>query len=343
MISFAIPGDLDAPTGGYAYARRIMAEWARAGIAHRVIKLPGGFPIPTPPQMNAAHMALGLADAPLLIDGLAYGAFNRTVARAVGPRATVLVHHPLCDETGLSQDAADTAFERERVALAEARHIVVTSPLTARDLTARFGVEATRLTVAEPGLNIASPAPLAGNPPQLLAIGSVTPRKGYSYLVEALALCTDLPWQCRIIGAADRDTGEAAKIADLIARHALADRITLEGAVPPDAIPHAYASADLLVAPSLHEGYGMAVAEAMAHGLPVITTTAGALPETAPTATLIAPGSTPPLADALRALLSDAAARASQGAANHAHARTRPGWPDTARRVARAMGITETS
>jgi len=337
MIGFAIPGDLESATGGYVYARRVMAEWTAQGIAHRVVALPDAFPMPGEADLRETAALLADAPRPLLIDGLAYGAFPAALAEQLG--AGVLLHHPLCDETGLDAAAAARAGETERAALAHARHVVVTSPLTARDVAARFGVGEARITVAEPGLDRAAPAPLDGDPPHLLAVGSVTPRKGYGYLVAALAECTDLPWTCTIYGAMDRDPAEVARIRALIDGAALGDRIALHGPVPAESIAEAYRAADAFVAPSLHEGYGMAVTEAMAHGLPVIATRAGALPETAPVARLVAPGDARALGAALRALLENAALRRWMGSESHAFARTRPGWGDTARVVARAMGV----
>src|SRR5205823_14860283 len=62
-----------------------------------------------------------------------------------------------------------------------------------------------------------------------------------------------------------------------IARLEIGDRITLLGAVAPERLDALYAAADVFVLPSRFEGYGMAFAEAIAHGLPVVATTAGAL------------------------------------------------------------------
>ena len=339
MIGFAIPGDLAAPTGGYVYARRVMAEWARAGIAHRHVPLPAAFPAPDAAALRETAAILADAPRPLLIDGLAYGAFPEDLARQA--EATVLLHHPLCDETGLDAEQTERALRTERAALVHARHVVVTSPLTARDLVARFGVEAGRITVAEPGLDRADPAPLAGDPPHILAVGSVTPRKGYGYLVEALARCADLPWTCTIHGETDRDAAEAARIAGLIEAAGLSSRIALRPPVPGDALHAVYRGADVFVAPSLHEGYGMAVTEAMAHGLPVVASRAGALPETAPVARLVPPGDVDALRDALHEVLMDAGLRRSMGAESHAFARSRPGWDTTARIVAQAMGAAD--
>ncbi len=335
MIGFAIPGDLDAPTGGYVYARRVMAAWRERGVAHRVVPLPGSFPDPDAAALDETAALLRAAPRPLLIDGLAYGAFPEALARAAG--ASVLLHHPLCDETGLAEDAAARAFETERTALAHARHVIVTSPLTARDLTARFGVAAARITVAIPGLDRADPAPLTGEPPLLLAVGSVTPRKGYHHLVAALSACADLPWSCAIYGAMDRDGAEAARVRAAIDGAGLAERIALHGASSAAALDAAYRGADLFVAPSLHEGYGMAVTEAMARGLPLLVTRAGALPETAPVARLVPPGDEAALAGALRDLLGDAALRRRMGEESLSFARALPGWGETARRVAAAV------
>ncbi len=336
MIGFAIPGDLNAPTGGYVYARRIMDDWTRQGITHRIVPLPAAFPAPDANDLRETAALLANAAHPLLIDGLAYGAFPATLAE--GMNANVLLHHPLCDETGLDATKAAQAFETERAALVHARHIIVTSPLTARDLIARFGVEEARITVAEPGLDRARAAPLNGNQqPHLIAVGSVTPRKGYGFLVEALADCADLAWTCTIFGAMDRDDAEVGRITAMIDRAGLRTRINLHGPVSPSDLSNAYDGADAFIAPSLHEGYGMAVAEAMAHGLPIVASRAGALPETAPVARLVSPGDAGALAIALRDVLGDTALRRRMGGESFAFARARHGWDETARIVAEAL------
>ncbi len=334
LITFAIPGDLASPTGGYEYARRVLADWQAGGVAARALRLPDGYPYPSDAEIEATAAMLDAETGPLLIDGLAYGAFPEDLAARIGPRATVLVHHPLCDERGIAPDIASRLEQSERMALAHASRVVVSSPSTARDLAARFGVAGA--VVAIPGTGPAPPAPLEGVPPHLLAVGTVTPRKGYGVLVEALAACRDVPWRCSIVGATDRDTSEHARITAMIDAAGLSDRITLTGPVMD--MSRTYLSADLFVAPSLHEGYGMAVVEAMAHGLPVVTTRAGALAETAPCAELVPPGDADALAAALRPLLQSGEARRGLGVRCRDFARNLPGWDETARLLAGAVG-----
>lgn len=332
LISFAIPGDLTLPTGGYEYARRILKCWQDQSANAQVIALPDGFPFPSEAALKETAALLS-GDGPFLIDGLAYGTFPEELAAQVGPRAVVLLHHPLCDEQGLAPEVALRLEQTERTALSHAAGVVATSPNTARELAARFGVE--RALVAIPGTDAAPQAPLAGDPPIILAVGTVIPRKGYGVLIDALTTCRDLPWTCQIVGAADRDSAETARISAMINDAGLTDRITLCG--PHRDISALYLTADLFVSPSLHEGYGMAVVEAMAHGLPVVTTTAGALSETAPVARLVAPGDAGVFAAALRPLLGSRDERTALAQTCRTFAQALPGWDETARIVAKAI------
>lgn len=340
MIHFAIPGDLDAPTGGYAYARRILAEWSATGVSAQVLSLSGGFPFPSEAALSETRAALGAVEdarGGLLIDGLAYGAFPLELAQEFGPRSTVLLHHPLCDETGLSKAKAAQMFETERAALAHARHVVVTSPVTAEAVRGRFGVPAERISVAIPGIERAAAAALNGDPPRLIAVGSLTRRKGYRELLAALDALRDLPWSCDIFGSPEHDPAEASRIAGMRRELGLVSRITLHGAAPPEQVWAAYAGADLFVTASHHEGYGMAAAEAAAHGLPIVATRGGALVETVPCAAFVPVGDVAALAEVLRDVLNDRAKRKEMGAASHLLARSMPDWVETARIVAEAM------
>jgi glycosyltransferase involved in cell wall biosynthesis len=327
-IGFAIPGAIETRTGGYAYDRRLIADLRARGVAVRHLAWPETFPYPTPADLAAAVQSLGERPdgAIVIVDGLAYGALG-DLAAAEGRRLRLvaLIHHPLALETG----AAPDLLHSERAALRHARAVIATSAATAETLRRDYDVPAERLVVAPPGTDPAPWAPRAGEPPHLLSLGSITPRKGHDVLVAALATLRHLPWRCTIAGSLDRAPETARRLRAQIEAAALADRIALPGAVA-DA-EALYAGADLFVLASRHEGFGMAYAEALAHGLPVIGTTAGAIPSVVPEAAgaLVPPDDVPALAAALARLLTDSEARAAAAAAARRAAARLPRWEET--------------
>ena len=129
----------------------------------------------------------------------------------------------------------------------------------------------------------------------------MTPRKGHGLLIEALARNAARPWRLTIIGSLTRDPETVAGVRAAIARHGLGDRVTLAGEWEQERLGAAYEAADIFVLASYHEGYGMAFAEALAYGLPIVATTGGAIPETVPQGAglLVPPGDVASLADAL--------------------------------------------
>ncbi|MFI5017905.1 MAG: glycosyltransferase family 4 protein [Dongiales bacterium] len=343
-LCFVIPGDLATRTGGYGYDRRLIGELCRAG--WKVVHLPLGpsFPIPDAADLEAAGESFAaLAEGSLvLVDGLAFGALPEIAETEAGRlRLVALVHHPLAEETGLSAAAADALFRSERRALATTRGIIATSSTTAQRLIERYGVAPARLAVARPGSDPASlppaVAPGQGHIVNLLSVGTLTPRKGHDLLIEALARLADLPWTCRIIGSPDRAPATAADLRGRIARHGLQSRIILAGETAD--LSSAYDVADVFVLASRHEGYGMVFAEAMQHGLPVIATTAGAIPEAVPSGAgiLVPPDDVTALAGALAQLIGDPALRARYASGARTAALELPSWTDTARDVAAAL------
>lgn len=343
-ISFAIPGDIDLPTGGYAYDRRVMASLPDYGVQADLVALPGSFPFPTAADLADTKRLLASAPASntLLIDGLALGAIPADLIASLNRPVIALVHHPLCLEAGISEAQATHLKATETAALALARHVIVTSFATKRILVADFGVPSTKITVAEPGTDPAMRASGTGTPMQLLAVGAVSKRKGYEILVEALKPLSPLDWRCTIAGATDRDPSAVASLESAIAAAGFHDRIRLAGTVVPATLNKYFDTADLFVMSSLFEGYGMVLAEAMARGLPIVCTTGGAASDTVPdgAALKVAPGNADALTAAIEKALSDKRLRRRMADASWEMGRTLPPWTETTRRVAAViMGL----
>jgi glycosyltransferase involved in cell wall biosynthesis len=342
-LVFAAPGELTIPTGGYAYDRRIVMELRESGWRVDVLNLGEGFPFPSSDIRASAAMLLAALpmDRPVVIDGLAFGALPETARRLRASHHLIaLVHHPLALETGLSSDAAAALRASETQALACARRVIATSGPTARLLVSDFGVPAERVAVVRPGNDRVSPARAgADGPIALLAVGAVTHRKGYDVLLAALAQLLDLRWRLTIVGDLGRDSDAVTRLHADIDRFNLADRVRVAGVVPAQRLLGLYASADLFVLASRFEGYGMALAEAIAHGVPVVGTTGGAVPETLPqdACLLTRPDDVGAFSIAVRRLIEDPAARRRFAAAARAAAAALPSWVDSARLFSQAI------
>jgi glycosyltransferase involved in cell wall biosynthesis len=340
-LYFAIPGDIEARTGGTIYDKKVMAELRAVGWAVTHLSWPGSFPYPTASDLENVRRSLASCPdgALVLIDGLAFGAMpDVAAAEARRLRLVALVHHPLALETGLDPETAERLAASERSALKHARAIVVTSALTAATLIADYDIGETPITVATPGIGKPAPFDRQSNPvPHILSIGTVMPRKAHSVLVQSLARIADLDWHCRIAGSLDHSPQIVVELRNLITKYSMGSRIKLIGNI--DDLDHLYRTSDLLVSSSRYEGYGMAIAEAMAYGLPVVAARVGAIPDVVPPdAGLLVPVDDPDaMAAALRILLTDRAERAklAAGAAKASHGFA--SWADTVATIASAL------
>ena len=340
---FAVPGDLATPTGGYAYDRRMIAELGDLGWQADLLGLGDGFPWPSEATRMAALTKLLEIPAgrAIIVDGLALGVLPEGTAQLAGRNPVLaLVHHPLALEAGLSSEQADALRRSERAALSAVQGVIVTSAATERLVAAEYGVPAERITIARPG---SDPAPLAAGSRdgvvRLLSVGAVVPRKGFDVLIAALATLGDLPWRLTIAGDLTRDLNAAARLDADIAGHALENRVAVLGTVSPQHLAALYAEADVFALASHFEGYGMAYAEAVTHGLPVVGTTGGAIPDTVPSdaGLLVPPGDMPALAKALRRVIGDSDLRQRLADGARAAAPQFPTWRQSAEILARKL------
>jgi glycosyltransferase involved in cell wall biosynthesis len=341
-LHFIHPGPIARTSGGTIYDRHMIDGLRRIGWRVELHELPGRFPLADAVARDAAAALLDvLPDRALaMVDGLALPAFDAAApGHAARLRLAAMVHHPTADESGLDADQSAALFAIERRLFALLRRIIVPSPAMARRL-ADFGVPAERIRVAAPGVE---PAPRsvgsAGGPVGLLCVASLTPRKGHVALLQALADCRDLDWRLVCAGPADPDSDTPVQVEAALKRLGIAGRVRLVGAQFGPALERLYAAADVFVLATRYEGYGMVFAEAMARGLPIVATGAGAVADTVPdTAGIVVPvDDHAELAAALRRMIGDADFRRAKAEGAWRAGQSLSRWTDTAAAFAHAL------
>ena len=331
--AFAIPGDIETLTGGYIYERRLLEELRAAGRDVDHVALPGSFPDPTPEDTAATVAALRAVppDRVLILDGFIPGSLDPAGIAALRAPFVAVTHHPLALEAGLSDARAAHLRETERANLARAAHVLVPSPHTRALLIDGYGVPPDRITVARPGVTRPSGPPAPTDPPLILSVGILHPRKGHDVLIAALDRIRDLPWRAVIVGA-DWDPPHAAGLRAQVAATGLGDRVKLAGKVGADRLDRFWREATVFALATRFEGYGIVFDEAIAAGLPIVTCRTGAVPDTVPpdAGRLVPPDDPAAFADALRSVLTDDALRARLAAAAQSRAVALNDWADTA-------------
>ncbi len=342
-LHFVLPGDPATRTGGFIYDARIIEGLRDGGLEVAVHSLPDGFPTPsTAIREQAARLFAELPDgARVVIDGLALGVLPEELRPQAGRLDLIgLVHHPLAAESGLSPERQRALFESETAALKLVSQVITTSRHTAEAL-APYGVTAERISPVPPGVD---PAPLAAGSRDgtlaLLCVANLVPRKGHDLLLGALARLKDLDWRLTCAGSLARDPAWTDRLRRLCGEAGLDDRVAFLGEIDDSELEDLYHGADLFVLASHYEGYGMVFPEAVAHGIPVLATRTGGIPEAAPAAAsiLVPPGDESALAEALRRLLAEPAAYARLRAAAREVRDGLRRWSDSAALFADALG-----
>ena len=313
-IYFIVPGSLATRTGGYVYDRRIIENLRAGGWTVEPIELGGNFPDhDAKTRAKAEKIFASIPNGALVVvDGLAFGALPEIAENEHSRLALIaLVHHPLADETGIAEDLRQKLTRSEATALGFANHAVVTSKFTRRRLV-ELGISPGKISIVEPGV---VPAPLVRRhdsngrepPIQMLCPASYIARKGHGDLLFALSGLVDLPWHVICVGNSELDTRCFAKVCALREELGLAARVELRAEVEDRELESLYAASDLIILASRYEGFGMVVTEAIARGLPIVTTTGGALAETLPKGAGLAspPGDIEALMKNLRRILED--------------------------------------
>ena len=220
---------------------------------------------------------------------------------------TVVLYPQMCDRSTL----AFPAFIRR--AVAEGAWIHTPSHFVARQVVAELGVEPERVRAVhhgipqlpmDPEMSTAPPFALPdGCRRYVLAIGTIEPRKDYPSLVSAFASVSAAHPDVALVVVGGDGWG-ADRFAAAVEASPSRSRIVRPGYLDGRALVAALANASVLAYPSLYEGFGFPPLQAMAAGVPVVATTAGAIPEVVGDgAMLVGPGDADQLAGAINGVL----------------------------------------
>jgi len=231
----------------------------------------------------------------------------------------------------------------ERSVICQADLILANSQYTA-SITEAWRKPSAKIIIAPPGLEsipVTEPRNYSqGGPLNLLYVGECSRVKGLVFLVEAMTRLEPSVAKLNVAGGHSQEPGYFKAIQQMVNRHNLSDRISFHGYADRDRLASLYQKADALVVPSLSEGYGMVVAEAYCHGLPVIASDAGALGEIVrdnENGLLVPPADAAALGRAIERMDGDRSLCARFSRTNLEHAPSLPTWADFENRLDREL------
>lgn len=307
----------------------------------------GGFPEPFTFGFRARrHLSEGQNGYHIVHDNqsLSYGLLG--IARSGYPTVAT-IHHPITVDRDTEVEAAGNWLRRMKVrrwysfltmqkrVSRRISKIITVSECSKRDIGREFRLPPDRFRVVPNGINTDYFYPLGGvkrAEHQILVTNSAdTPLKGLRFLLEAVAaIRKKREIHVVVIGTPKKE----GVIERLVAELSLGDTVRFTGRIPYEEFARYYAEATMAVIPSLYEGFGMPAGEAMACGVPVISTTGGALPEVVGEAgILVPPGDADALRDSITALLDDPERRRSLGEAGLARVSQSLTWRHAAEKT----------
>jgi len=338
---FLTPGDIRRQTGGSIYNRKLAESLTERGFRLDVVTVPD---LPW-----FAGLVAGVVIAPLLLLRLARRKYDVVIedgwtlpatflfnvaCSMSGLRLVIIVHQ--VRSQAMKLPARFIARMVERVSLRAAQLIVTVSGFISGEVERLVGSNQ-RIALAPPGS-----VPLLdatrdrgtskGVPLGLLFVGNCTRLKGLDYLIAAFGLLHDTPVRLDVVGDVSFEPRYYKKLVRQAKALGVSERVVFHGAVSHEELGRFYSEADVFTFPSLYEGFGIVLAEAMHAGLPIVTTRTGAVDEIlreGENALIVPAADSEALAGAIRLLAANSDTRAAFGRRSRELADSLPTWKQT--------------
>lgn len=310
--------------------------------------LTGGFPEPyTFGRRLVAHFKRHKPNYDVVHDNqcLSYGTLK---LQQMGIPLLTTIHHPITSDLRIALASTESWKLRllirrwhsflgmQKKVVKKLRHIITVSRASRADIATDFGISEAHIKIVHNGIDteVFRPRPdIDREPFTVMATASAdAPLKGLDYLLHAIAQLKDELPQLRlnVLGKLKEDGDSRA----LISKLGLNDRITFHSGLTSDEVSELYARATIAVVPSIYEGFGLPAGEAMACGVPVISTDGGALPEVVGDCGITVPTrNADKIADAIRQLFNDENSRTTFAEKGRARILENFSWDIAARDV----------
>ena len=277
--------------------------------------------------------------------------YGLLLMKRLGLPVVATIHHPIYIDRGIEIAQAAGWWNRLRMKrwysfLAMQRRvakrtdrIIVVSNSSARDTERTFGLPSDKIRVVYNGVDsdlFKRDESVAREPNSVIAVGGSGQIKGLPYLLKAIQLLkneTDV--NLTIVGKAPIDGQYPSS---LIREYGLESSVRFTGRLSPEELVKCYSAAEIVVVPSLYEGFGFPAVEAMSCKAPLVSTMGGALPEVTgkdgEAAMLVPPADPDALAAAIKRLLDDEPLRRKMGELGRKRVEANFSWGEAARKTA---------
>ena len=284
-IHFLCPGDINSLTGSHIFTHRFAEGLKKKGHQITIHQLPNDFPFPSDSSLLTTQNILNsisVSDT-IILDNLISSSIPGILKEFAHRNHLVsLFHLPLSIYPGFS------IYQREMLAFSESEtmeyihHILAVGPFIEKFLLQQ-GIDKKKIIVTFPGVDdCPQKKSYPSKPRRLLSVANLIRCKGHVTLVKALSAFKNINWVLDCYGDLDLDRQYLGDLQALIRRSNLQDKIFIHGTISGKALSDAYLNADLFIHPSEFETYGIALTEALAHGIPVVTSTGGGTLSTVP-------------------------------------------------------------
>jgi glycosyltransferase involved in cell wall biosynthesis len=223
--------------------------------------------------------------------------------QAMGLPLVTTVHHPITSDLRIALNAAHSWYERllirrwhsflnmQKKVVKQLHNVVTVSDCSRQDIATDFGLQPAGISLVYNGIDTEEFRPMPEiqrRPMRLMATASAdAPLKGLRYLLRAYARLLESYPELELLLVSKPQPG--GKTEQLVKSLGIADKVQFVNGISTEQMVRYYAEASIAVVPSVYEGFGLPAGEAMACGVPVVSTNGGALPEVVGDAGVLVP------------------------------------------------------